>query len=363
MSLVILFSSSSVVYAKEDTNILQDLYNLKSLELSINKNTEEKMKLQVVVENTEKEKELKETVENIVEKNPFLDGIKLDALIERKKSEVSNPQIQLKKHLQEEKQKELNRKILDGVGLVSLIPLTEVNKTADYKPLLEELINLDKSIVDLNKKIESKETSIEDAKKQYNKLEKDFQEKYKQQKDRVKKIVDKYIDLTTQGELNKLKKDKMPVESKFDVKKEEAKLEALRREKMPSDNFIYPSDVRYISSPFGYRSNPFVGKGTEFHNGTDFPGPQGTPIYAVEDGVVTHASVLGGYGNLIIVKHNNSLETRYAHLSGYKVRVGQRVTQGQTIGLMGTTGRSTGSHLHFEVRVNGTAVNPMGYLK
>lgn len=340
MSLVILFSSSSVVHAKGDTNILQDLYNLKSLELSINKNTEEKMKLKVVIENTEKEKEVKEDVENIVAKNPFLDGIKLDALIERKKSEVSNPQIQLKKQLQEEKQKELNRKILENVGLVSLAPLTEVNKKADYKPLLEELINLDKSIVELNKKIESKETSIEDAKKQYNKLEKDFQEKYKQQKDRVKKIVDKYIDLTTQKELDNLKK-----------------------EKMPSDNFIYPSRIRSISSPFGYRSNPFGGKSTEFHNGTDFPGPQGTPIYAVEDGVVTHASVLGGYGNLIIVKHNNGLETRYAHLSGYKVQVGQRVSQGQTIGLMGTTGRSTGPHLHFEVRVNGIAVNPMGYLK
>lgn len=362
MSLLILFSSSSVVHAKEDTNILQDLYNLKSLELSINKNTEEKIALKVVIENTEKEKKTKEDVENIVAKNPFLDGIKLDALIERKKKEVSTSKVQLHNKTQE-KHLELNKKILEDSGLSSFVPLTEVNKKADYKPLLEELINLDKSIVDLNKKIESKETSIEDAKKEYSKLEKEFQEKYKQQKDRVKKIVDKYIDLTTQKELDNLKKEKMPVEPKFDVKKEEAKLEALRKEKMPSDNFVYPSRIRSVSSPFGYRGNPFGGKTTEFHSGTDFPGPQGTPIYAVEDGVVTHASVLGGYGNLIIVKHNNGLETRYAHLSGYKVEVGQRVTQGQTIGLMGTTGRSTGPHLHFEVRVNGTAVNPMEYLK
>ena len=92
-------------------------------------------------------------------------------------------------------------------------------------------------------------------------------------------------------------------------------------------------------------------------------GPVGTPVYATGDGVVTHAGRMGAYGNLIKISHELGTETRYAHLSRVNVQVGQRVSQGERIGDMGNTGRSTGSHLHYEVRMNGRAVDPMSFIK
>src|SRR6056297_723475 len=99
------------------------------------------------------------------------------------------------------------------------------------------------------------------------------------------------------------------------------------------------------------------------HKGTDFAAPHGTPIYATADGVVTHAGWLSGYGRLVKIQHEFGIETRYAHNSKLFVKKGQRVSRGQKIAAMGSTGRSTGTHLHYEVRVGGKAVNPMIYIK
>ncbi|GGG61491.1 peptidase M23 [Salipiger pallidus] len=99
------------------------------------------------------------------------------------------------------------------------------------------------------------------------------------------------------------------------------------------------------------------------HAGTDFAAPHGTPIYATADGVVTYAGWMSGYGRLVKIKHEFGIETRYAHQSKIHVKVGQRVSRGDRIGDMGNTGRSTGTHLHYEVRVGGEAVNPMIYIK
>ncbi len=99
------------------------------------------------------------------------------------------------------------------------------------------------------------------------------------------------------------------------------------------------------------------------HAGTDFAAPVGTPVYATADGVVVHAGWSSGYGRLIKIQHEFGIETRYAHLSAMRVSVGQKVSRGERIGDMGNSGRSTGSHLHYEVRVGGTAVNPMTFIK
>lgn len=99
------------------------------------------------------------------------------------------------------------------------------------------------------------------------------------------------------------------------------------------------------------------------HNGTDFAAPHGTSIHATADGVVTHAGWLSGYGRLVKIRHEFGIETRYAHLSKLFVKVGQKVSRGDKIAAMGNTGRSTGTHLHYEVRVDGKAVNPMIYIK
>lgn len=117
-----------------------------------------------------------------------------------------------------------------------------------------------------------------------------------------------------------------------------------------------------LSSSFGVRSDPFRGTAA-MHAGVDIPGPVGTPVYATADGVVGRAERAGGYGNLVELEHGKGLQTRYGHLSKLLVEPNTRVTRGQLIGLMGSTGRSTGSHLHYEVRIDGRAVNPMPFLQ
>jgi murein DD-endopeptidase MepM/ murein hydrolase activator NlpD len=116
------------------------------------------------------------------------------------------------------------------------------------------------------------------------------------------------------------------------------------------------------TSGFGYRRDP-KGAGNRMHEGTDMAGAYGTPVYATADGVVTHAGWDNGYGRLIKIKHDFGIETRYAHLSQLRVEVGQRVSRGDRIGDMGNSGRSTGTHLHYEVRLGGAAVNPMTFIK
>ena len=117
-----------------------------------------------------------------------------------------------------------------------------------------------------------------------------------------------------------------------------------------------------VKANFRYTSG-FGPRWGRLHAGTDFAGPIGTPIYSTADGVVTHAGWSSGYGRLIKIRHDFGIETRYAHLNAMDVRVGQRVSRGERIGAMGNSGRSTGPHLHYEVRVNGNPVNPMTYIR
>lgn len=117
-----------------------------------------------------------------------------------------------------------------------------------------------------------------------------------------------------------------------------------------------------FTSGFGYRRDPKTG-GSRMHAGTDFAGARGTPIHSTADGTVVQAGWHSGYGNLITIRHAFGIETRYAHLSQIRVKVGQTVSRGDRIGDMGNTGRSTGTHLHYEVRLSGRAVNPMTYIK
>jgi murein DD-endopeptidase MepM/ murein hydrolase activator NlpD len=117
-----------------------------------------------------------------------------------------------------------------------------------------------------------------------------------------------------------------------------------------------------MSSPFGMRMDPFV-KGPAIHSGIDMRGDAGDPVRATANGTITVASTNGGYGKMIEIDHGNDLTTRYGHLSEIDVKVGQSVKLGQIIGKIGSTGRSTGPHLHYETRVDGEAVNPEKYLR
>ncbi|MGN6690260.1 MAG: M23 family metallopeptidase [Sphingopyxis sp.] len=123
-----------------------------------------------------------------------------------------------------------------------------------------------------------------------------------------------------------------------------------------------PIEQMSLSSTYGMRVHPITGKLAR-HNGVDIPAPYGTPIYATADGIVGRAQRLGGYGNYVEIEHGNEIETRYGHMSSYVVRPGQQVKKGDVIGYVGSTGRSTGNHLHYEVRIEGAPVNPMPFVR
>lgn len=117
-----------------------------------------------------------------------------------------------------------------------------------------------------------------------------------------------------------------------------------------------------LTSGYGVRSDPFRGRAA-MHAGIDLAAPIGTPIYATADGFVQRSEWAGGYGNLVELSHGKGIQTRFGHLSRSLVKAGQRVKRGDLIALMGSTGRSTGSHLHYEVRIDGKAVNPVPFMK
>nr|WP_174826057.1 M23 family metallopeptidase [Ruegeria arenilitoris] len=165
------------------------------------------------------------------------------------------------------------------------------------------------------------------------------------------------ISFSTRGE------DLTPDEIRANVllqQMDQLNLYRLAAEKAPFANPV-KSVVRFTSG-YGTRRDPKTG-GRRMHNGVDFAGAQGTDIFATADGVVTHAGWQSGFGRLVKIRHAFGIETLYAHNTKIRVKVGQRVSRGDHIADMGSTGRSTGTHLHYEVRVNGKPVNPMTYIK
>lgn len=117
-------------------------------------------------------------------------------------------------------------------------------------------------------------------------------------------------------------------------------------------------EARRISSPYGYRKDPFTGKG-KFHSGIDYACDLATTVHAAGNGIVSFVGKRGGYGKCVEIRHRYGFSTIYAHLSGYYVQPGQQVIAGKVIGFVGTTGRSTGYHLHYEVRKHNRIVKPM----
>jgi len=130
---------------------------------------------------------------------------------------------------------------------------------------------------------------------------------------------------------------------------------------IPAIQPVSNKDLRHVASGFGYRIDP-VYKVTKFHAGLDFAAPQGTPIYATADGIVKEAGYNpGGYGNHVVINHGYGYETLYGHMYRIKARVGQKIKRGQVIGYVGSTGKSTGPHCHYEVHKSGQPVDPVYY--
>ena len=157
--------------------------------------------------------------------------------------------------------------------------------------------------------------------------------------------------------------DQMSTDTRVEELRQQDLLHAMRenRELLASTPSIWPVDG-YLTSSFGQRVSPFGTGSSDFHKGLDIANRVGTPVKAPAKGVVTFVGWDGGYGNCIVINHGNNITTRYAHLNSASVKVGQKIQRGDKIGAVGNTGRSTGPHLHYEVRVGGVCVNPLRYI-
>ena len=175
-----------------------------------------------------------------------------------------------------------------------------------------------------------------------------------------------------QSQINKLQTDRMACErAEKELAKQSRNISTMiSRTSHGSDikvstGFMKPLNSYKITSPYGWRVHPIF-KSRTFHSGVDMAAPYGTPIYASNSGKVIYSGWYGGYGKVVIVDHGQingqNTSTLYAHMSSMAVQVGEYVTKGQKVGNIGSTGYSTGPHLHFEVRRNGQTQNPMNYI-
>ena len=151
-------------------------------------------------------------------------------------------------------------------------------------------------------------------------------------------------------------------ETKTEEDEMEAQLKLIERTSNPSFLPNMWAHSGKINNEFGFRRNPFGGRSYEFHPGMDIDGERGSIVVAPANGTVIKSGWQGGYGNMIEIDHGNGLTTRYGHLSRINIQVGDTIQRGQEMGLVGSTGRSTGPHLHFEIRLNDKAINPRRFL-
>ncbi|MCX7758867.1 MAG: peptidoglycan DD-metalloendopeptidase family protein [bacterium] len=211
------------------------------------------------------------------------------------------------------------------------------------------LIQKNQELIELNKQLKTVEAKLEQEKKYHDSILKKRQE-----------LLKKY-----QAEIMKTKHDIEYYESIQKEKYEELQryiARSLSRNRIyRNGKFLWPTTSSVITSYFGYRVHPIWGT-TRFHSGIDIGAPYGAPIYAAADGVVIYSGWYYGYGNTVVIDHGSGISTLYAHCSSLNVYKGQTVYKGQVIARVGSTGNSTGPHLHFEVLINGNPVNPLNYL-
>jgi murein DD-endopeptidase MepM/ murein hydrolase activator NlpD len=221
------------------------------------------------------------------------------------------------------------------------------------KSLSQEYIELEKNTKLLNEekvKLAKYKTELNKQQKYYNSLlekRRELLAKYNQEIAKTKQDIDYYEDI---------QKEKYEELQKYIIQSQSLN----RNLRYSGGRLLWPTTSNLITSYFGYRVHPIY-RTTRFHSGIDIGAPYGAPIYAAEAGKVILASYYDGYGNCIIIDHGDGVSTLYAHCSSIIVKVGQYVSKGQIIGYVGSTGNSTGPHLHFEVRINGNPVNPLNY--
>ncbi|KYO67233.1 M23 family metallopeptidase [Thermovenabulum gondwanense] len=257
----------------------------------------------------------------------------------------------------------------------NLIRYINLIKSENYK-LLQENENykeMEHKIKEYNQQKKQLEDKINEVEKKLSKIE-ELEGKLNQVlKDSTFKIQDygltqqKTMGLSSRGDINRGElllilndlNEKLEEKEKNLINLSEALMEM--KERVDSIPGLWPVQGE-ITSDFGYRKNPF-GRGREFHDGVDISAAYGTKIKAAANGVVVFAGYKAGYGYTVIINHNNGIQTMYSHASKILVRKGQKVLKGQDIAAVGSTGRSTGAHLHFSILHNGRFIDPLTYIK
>ncbi len=274
-----------------------------------------------------------------------------------------------------EKMAAKDREIMDLIdGIIKDLAEKKSALESDRKESQETKLKLDAektALINEKSSLESQKNSLQTKLASQKNLEFEKKSVYNSLTEEEKNIADEIGDIMQENEQIEASIQKMIREAQEAArkKKEEAAAAAAASGNNTSSNtsgstqssgYLRPVSGR-ISSPFGNRIHPVTGK-PSFHGGVDFAASYGTGIKATRSGEVIVKTYNSSYGNYIIIDHGNGIASLYAHMSGFNVSIGQEVSQGSIIGFIGSTGSSTGPHLHFEIRVNGTRVNPMNYL-
>jgi len=238
---------------------------------------------------------------------------------------------------------------LSKLKLMNLLAAQDAKIIEDIKEKKNATLSIKQSIMELKKKQDEQKGSLEKLVTQA-----------EQKKAEVANILDQKKDLLSSARADK--NALLAMQAQQIAKEQEIQriLESLRYGSAPNGKLMWPVAGR-LTSGFGMRRHPIFG-GMRMHTGIDLSAPNGTPVFAADGGQVLQAGYDSGYGNSILIYHGGGFATFYAHLSGFAVSQGQMVKRGQLIGYVGTTGWTTGPHLHFEVRINGAPQNPLGYL-
>lgn len=251
-----------------------------------------------------------------------------------------------------------------------LFDSSDFSDLLDNFMMIEEFIEYDNGIMEnllaLQKQIEEEKAELETAKAEQETAKQaqvTAQQELKSQEAEVDKLIGEISAKEDQLEAIEANLKAAAAAADAEIKKKEKELAAQIKNVPSESGFLWPlTNYNTLSSLYGSRIHPITGKPNN-HTGIDIPAPKGTPILAAKSGVVVTSVKQGSYGNYVVVSHSDGTSTLYAHMSVRSVKEGQTVKQGQKLGEVGTTGSSTGNHLHFEVRVNGSRVDPLNYFK
>ena len=297
-----------------------------------------------------------------------------DELISQKNAELEQTEAQ------EQEQYELfcrRVRAMEEQGEISywsvLFSSTDFSDLLDNYMMIEEIIAYDNSVIEalqaLQDQVEQERAEVEEARAAQEAARQErqaAQDELEAQEAQVDQVIAEISSQEDQLESMEAELQRAAASVDAQIRELERQMSAQISNVQSESGFLWPLDasINTLSSLYGPRPDPFTGR-PDNHTGIDIPAARGTPIYAAKSGVVI-TSVYGtgnawSYGNYVVVSHSDGTSTLYAHMSSRAVSEGQTVAQGDVVGYVGTTGRSTGNHLHFEIRVNGSRTDPLNY--